>query len=119
MGADRQQLGAIVLVRPQSAPTPAGISGDAAALWAVDYWQSDAGRDYYWRTRYFPAQVATNKSFVAEGVERGTYSLQAWIGKANSNNQVQITKIDVIQVQVPEPAKGELDLGTLNLPASK
>jgi hypothetical protein len=52
-------------------------------------------------------------------VERGTYSLQAWIGKANSNNQVQITKIDVIQVQVPEPAKGELDLGTLNLPASK
>ena len=87
-------------------PMPPGLTGEAAALWEVDFWQSAAGRERLRQGRSYPVEVAADGSFRAAGVLPGTYTL--WMNVAGSMFSRQIV--------VPETSEAtpfQFDAGTL------
>jgi len=86
-------------------PTPQNVNADEAGLWAVDFWQSQAARDYSRRNHAFSLDVATNGSFRVEGVLPGTYELSVVAGPASLTKEVSIPEADSLDQVV--------DLGTL------
>src|SRR5207302_637947 len=103
---------AVLLGKHEPLPLPSNVtenlSADEAGLWAVDFWQSQAGIDYSHRNRGYGLTIATNGSFRVEGVDPGTYQLTVVAGK-NSLTQ---------EVSIPEAAtRGDepMDLGTFQL----
>lgn len=95
----------------QSAP-PSNLTGDAAALWKVDFWQSDAASEQNRRNESFGVVVAADGSFRAEGVEPGTYTLQIFAGGLSIRKKLTI----------PEDStgtSGDYDLGTFALPEKR
>jgi hypothetical protein len=87
-------------------PPPEKPNADEAGLWAVDFWQSQAGRDYSDRNRGFGLSVETNGFFEAEGVLPGAYELFVVAGGASLNKEVTIPEADLTEEVV-------VDLGTL------
>ena len=98
-------------VTPLPSP-PSNLTGDQAALWAVDFWQSEAGINYYRHnnSHSFGITVAADGAFRAEDVEPGTYKLLI-VG-----DKVYLQK-DVTVPEIPEGTTGAVDLGTFELPS--
>jgi hypothetical protein len=75
-------------------PTPQLANANEAGLWAVDFWQSPAARDYNQHNRSFSLDVATNGVFRAEGVLPGEYELVVVAGSASLNKAISIPEAD-------------------------
>ena len=88
-------------------PAPQGIDKDKAEIWAVDFWQSPAAREYSRRNRGFGLVVATNGLFHAEGVSPGTYQLVVVAGSASLRKEITIP-----DTESPEES---VDLGILQV----
>jgi len=88
-------------------PAPQGIDKDKAEIWAVDFWQSPAAREYSRRNRGFGLVVATNGLFHAEGVSPGTYQLIVVAGSASLRKEITIP-----DTESPEES---VDLGILQV----
>ena len=72
---------------PPSAPKLA--NRDEAELWAVDYWESAAGREYY-TTRNYGLVIQTNGIFTIESVLPGAYELVIIAGGVSLHRDVTI-----------------------------
>jgi hypothetical protein len=77
----------------------------------VDFWQSTTGMDYLQNKHSFGVSVAADGSFRAENVTPGDYTFSAFA--ANRNVQKKVTIPDA------QPDGGEVDLGTIPLPAPR
>lgn len=75
---------------------------DAAALWAVDFWQSKEGLEYYEKDNSYGLEITPDGSFRAEDVKPGVYKLRAF------TRDKSIDKAIVIP-----PDNPEMDLGTI------
>ncbi|WP_237712472.1 sigma-70 family RNA polymerase sigma factor [Pedosphaera parvula] len=99
-----------LLPTTQPSRPPSNLTVDAAALWAVDYWQSAAAAEYNQHSGPFGVVFAADGTFRAEAVTPGTYSLQ--VVADNSSLTKAITIPDE-----PAGTPGDYDLGTFTLPA--
>jgi hypothetical protein len=94
--------------KSEPVPHPTGLSADEAELWSVDFWQSQAGIDYYHRSQSYGVAIATNGSFRAEGVMPGTYHLTVSVDSNSLDKEVNIP-------EAAAPGVGPVDLGTFRL----
>ncbi len=95
--------------KSESLPTPKNVNPDEAEMWAVDFWQSPAAREYSERNRGFGLDVGTNGLFRVEGVPPGTYQLVVVAGSASLRQDVTIP-----DTESPDQC---VDLGTLTVTA--
>ncbi|HTD87671.1 MAG TPA: hypothetical protein VK850_13940, partial [Candidatus Binatia bacterium] len=89
--------GTYALLNHKSEPLPGPSNvknADEAGIWAVDFWQTPAAREYNQRNRSFSLEIDTNGVFRAEGVSAGTYQLIVVAGAASLNKEINIPEAE-------------------------
>ena len=94
--------------------TPPGLSEEAAEMWKVDFWQSDAAVARLLDGSSFPIIVNSDGTFFAAGVAPGTYQVNISVFQSEAWKAPMLGSVHET-VTVPASSTGPIDVGTLTI----